>query len=318
MCRSFALLFLMVSISVVIPTYNRLNFVVKTIESLLNQQSDDFELLIIDDGSTDKTEEFFASYKHPKVTYHRIVNSERGFARNYGASIAKGKYVNFFDSDDLAYNNHISTALHYIEKFDNPEIFHLNYVYQTLDGQELDVLKADSDNIGEMLIRKGNILSCNSVIIRKDIAERFPFCESRLLSGTEDYALWLALSSRFKIHYVPEITSVVIDHEQRSMASHDIIKMINRNMFLLDHLQSDQHFIQYVGKRFNQIQSECFSFIALHLMLEGKNRDGVYFLSKALMADWRFPFRRIRFMAIMKHMLKSFFRIPKNKVPETI
>ena len=117
---------------------------------------------------------------------------------------------------------------------------------------------------------------------------------------------------------MPEITSVVIDHEQRSMASHDIIKMINRNMFLLDHLQSDQHFIQYVGKRFNQIQSECFSFIALHLMLEGKNRDGVYFLSKALMADWRFPFRRIRFMAIMKHMLKSFFRIPKNKVPETI
>lgn len=308
----------MVSISVVVPTYNRLNFVVKTIESLLNKQSDDFEILIVDDGSTDKTEEYFSTYKHPKVTYHRIVNSERGFARNYGASIAKGRFINFFDSDDLAYNNHISTALNYIAKFDNPEIFHLNYVYQTLDGQDLDVLKADSDNIGEMLIKKGNILSCNSVVIRKDIAEKFPFCESRLLSGTEDYALWLALSSRFKIHYVPEITSVVIDHEQRSMASHDIIKMINRNMFLLDHLQADQHFMQYVGKRFNQIQCECFSFIALHLMLEGKNKDGIYFLSKALMADWRFPFRRIRFMAIMKHMLKSFFRIQRSKVPEAV
>jgi glycosyltransferase involved in cell wall biosynthesis len=303
-------------ISVVIPTYNRLKFVTKTIASLLDQKADDFEIIVVDDGSTDQTEQHFSTFSHPKVSYHKIVNSERGYARNYGARCAVGEYVNFFDSDDLAFDNHISTALEAISNLGKPELFHLNYKMQTADGYDLDITRAISDNIGDSLINKGNILSCNGVFIRKDIALQFPFCESRVLSGTEDFALWLILSSRFKIHYIPQITSVIIQHEQRSMASHDVIKMINRNMFLLDYLQTDRHFMNYVSSRFNLIKCECFSFIALHLILEGNNKDGLYFLVKAIAADWTFPFRRIRFMAIVKHLLKTTLRFKNQTIPE--
>jgi glycosyltransferase involved in cell wall biosynthesis len=298
-------------VSVVIPSYNRKTFVTKTVNSLLNQDTDDYEIIVIDDGSTDGTDAYFQTFKHPKLSYHKIANSERGVARNTGARLAKGDYVNFFDSDDLAYPIHIKTAITAIQKLGEPEILHTNYDLKTADGIDLEMNRILKDNINQLLIYKGNILSCNGVFIKREIALLYPFCESRVLSGTEDYALWLRLSSRFKIHWINQVTHVVIDHEQRSMASHDMVKMINRNMFLLDYLQIDDHFMSYVGKQYNYIEAECFSFISLHLILEEKNLDGLLFLFKAMTADITFPLRRVRFMAIVKHFLRNIFRIRK-------
>lgn len=294
-------------VSIIIPTYNRKNFVIKTIDSLLKQESDDYELIIVDDGSSDGTDEHFKNFANPKVSYHKIGNSERGFARNYGARQAKGSYVNFFDSDDLAYNNHVSNAVNFIKLKDNPEVFHEDYDIKTPEGDDVPFTRISDSEIGKWLVDHGNVLSCNGVFIRKDIALQFPFCESRILSGTEDYALWLRLSSRFKIWRVPGITSTIVNHEQRSMASHDVVKLINRNMFLLDYLQNDNHFMDYIGDNFNLIESECFSYIALHIVLAGNNRQGFNFLMKAMKADRTFPFRSVRFMAIIKHMGRNFF-----------
>ncbi len=293
---------LMPLVSIIIPTYNRKSFVVKTIDSLLKQESDDYELIVVDDGSTDDTEEHFKSFSHPKVSYYKIANSERGYARNFGARQAKGEYVNFFDSDDLAYPNHVKHAVDFISAKNKPEVFHLDYDIKTPEGDNVPFTRISDSEIGKWLIDHGNVLSCNGVFIRKDIAEQFPFCESRILSGTEDYALWLRLSSRFKIWRVPGATSTIINHELRSMASHDVVKLINRNMFLLDYLQNDEHFMYYVGENFNLLESECFSYIALHIVLAGNNKQGFNFLLKALKADRTFPFRGVRFMAIIKHM----------------
>ena len=77
--------------SIVVPTYNREKFIVKTIQSLLNQTYNNFELLIIDDGSTDNTEKVVREIEDQRIQYHQKENGERGAARNYGAKLAKGK-----------------------------------------------------------------------------------------------------------------------------------------------------------------------------------------------------------------------------------
>ncbi len=97
--------------SVVIPTYNRASFVGKTIQSLLAQTYSHFEIIVVDDGSTDDTEAVVRGIRSDKLTYHKKKNGERAAARNTGARLAKGDYVNFFDSDDLAYPVHLHTAL---------------------------------------------------------------------------------------------------------------------------------------------------------------------------------------------------------------
>ena len=78
--------------SIVIPTYNRSQLIKTTIKSLLNQTCTDFEIIVVDDGSIDNTETVIEEIVSNKISYHKIKNSERGFARNFGAKIAKGKY----------------------------------------------------------------------------------------------------------------------------------------------------------------------------------------------------------------------------------
>src|SRR3990172_6722546 len=97
--------------TVVIPTYNRAEFVVQAVSSVLAQTFIDFEALVIDDGSTDKTrekiEEQFSAEK--RVTYFRQENSERGAARNNGIRKARGQYITFLDSDDLLHPGHLAS-----------------------------------------------------------------------------------------------------------------------------------------------------------------------------------------------------------------
>ena len=79
-------------------------------------------------------------------------------------------------------------------------------------------------------------------------------------------------------------------------------------MFLLEYLQTDAHFMKYIGKRFNIIQSESYSYIALHMILAGENAKGFAWLMKAIKVDYTFPFRHIRFVAIVKHAVKNLFK----------
>jgi len=89
-------------ISVILPTYNRQLLLAEAVESIFNQSLSDFELIIINDGSTDKTEEWIKSQTDQRIKY--ISYSENkgvSFARNKGLDLAQGKYIAFADSDDL-------------------------------------------------------------------------------------------------------------------------------------------------------------------------------------------------------------------------
>lgn len=88
-------------VSIIIPTYNREKLLITAVESILKQTFQDFEILIIDDASTDQTEDIIKDFNHPKVKYFKLAtNSGQCVARNHGIKEAKGEYVAFLDSDD--------------------------------------------------------------------------------------------------------------------------------------------------------------------------------------------------------------------------
>lgn len=87
-------------VSVIIPTYNRAYVIKKSIDSVLSQTYSDFELIIVDDGSTDNTKDIIEAYKDSRIKYVYQENSGACAARNNGVLLAKGEYIAFHDSDD--------------------------------------------------------------------------------------------------------------------------------------------------------------------------------------------------------------------------
>ena len=252
-------------ISIVVPTYNRADLIAETLKSLQAQDYSNYEILVIDDGSTDNTEEVVKSVAGERTHYIKKNNAERAAARNFGAQRAKGEYINFFDSDDLALPNHLAEATDFILKNNHPEWFHLAYSWAEPGGK---VFRDVNDFQGESLnslMPKGNPLSCNGVFIRTDISRTHRFNEDRELSASEDYELWVRLSAQFPLKYSNTITSVVIDHEGRSVRTINGEKLIRRLDLLIHYLQQDPKVMSYYKDQFNMIRMDAHSYIALHL-----------------------------------------------------
>jgi glycosyltransferase involved in cell wall biosynthesis len=289
--------------TIVVPTYNRADLIQKTIQSLLDQQYEHYEILVVDDGSTDNTEQIVSAIQHPRLQYIKKQNAERAAARNFGAARAKGDYVNFFDSDDLALPNHLSAAAALLQQHADAAWFHLGYSWADPDGKVFrDVNQFSGDTLNG-IIANGNPLSCNGVFIRRDVIQANPFNEDRALSASEDYELWCRLSARYPLYYSNTITSLVIDHELRSVRTINGEKLISRLQLLVHYLQQDPVTVQYFGKDFSKIKMDANSYIALHLANEPRFKlRSAGFLLKAL-GDHTALLRNKRFYATIKNIL---------------
>lgn len=290
--------------TLVIPTYNRANFLPKTIASLLTQTFTDFEIIVVDDGSTDDTAEVMRNIQDARVLYHQKKNEERAVARNAGANMARGTYINFFDSDDLAYPNHLQTAYNTIQslKNENLQFFHLGYDVKTPGGDILNVVNNLPAQLNDALIF-GNMLSCNGVFLKKEIALQYPFTTDRALSASEDYELWLRLASRFTLYHNNIVTSTVVNHEMRSVLIVQLDKLTHRLQLLETYLLKDAIFVEKYKKHLSALRSNNCTYIALHLALTKKNRlKTLQYLLKSLRISWQVLGTR-RFYATLKHFI---------------
>ena len=214
--------------SIIIPSYNRASFLMKAIQSVLNQTHTNFELIVVDDGSTDNTRELIENSTDPRLKYIFQQNAERAAARNKGAQLAIGKYITFFDSDDLLFSNHLAEAQKFVDLHQGIECFHQGYqIRNTVTGKVKKVTNKKETCNAKLI--EGNGLSCNGVFLRNDIAKSNLFNENRNLSGLEDWELWLRIAVSFPIYSNPVITSEIIDHNDRSVVNADKIKLIKKN-----------------------------------------------------------------------------------------
>lgn len=107
-------------VSIILPTYNRARFLPRCIRSVLAQTFEDFELLIIDDASTDETSEVVAKFQDPRIRYHRLETNQRQCrARNIAIQMAEGEFIAFQDSDDLWLPERLSSQLEQMRVHDD-------------------------------------------------------------------------------------------------------------------------------------------------------------------------------------------------------
>ena len=122
--------------SIIIPTYNRAAFLPKAIGSVLAQSFSDWELIIVDDGSTDNTKDVVAQYSDSRITYIFQQNAERSAARNKGIAHSVGEYVLFLDSDDYYLSNFLADLNLEIRKNNNKPCLYFHNALIESNGKQ--------------------------------------------------------------------------------------------------------------------------------------------------------------------------------------
>lgn len=203
-------------VSVVIPVYNREKYVGDAIDSILAQTFPDFELLVIDDGSTDGSVEIVRSYNDPRL---RLVCNETNLgvpkARNRGIQLARGEYLAFLDSDDWAYPERFAKQVTFLDN-------HLDYaavgawiVWMDEEGRSLRRVRRKPilpDEIAaQRLFRQGieNSASMARTVVLREYGHREEYDLS------EDFDLWSRIAAKNKLATLPEVLVRCRMHESR-------------------------------------------------------------------------------------------------------
>jgi glycosyltransferase involved in cell wall biosynthesis len=191
------------SVSIITPTFNSERFIAETILSVQAQTYKDWEMIIVDDCSTDRTAEIVASFqeKDSRIKYlYNSTNKGSAFSRNIAIQKAKGKWIAFLDSDDLWYPEKLEKQIEFMTRND----IHFSYTnYCEIDesSKEIGVLISGPEVITNKLMRAYCWPGCLTVMYD---AEFLGLMQTAEIKINEEYALWIKISSVANCHLLDE------------------------------------------------------------------------------------------------------------------
>lgn len=188
-------------VTVIIPTYNRAVLLKEAIDSVLDQDFNDFELIVVDDGSTDTTAHLLLSYRQSI----RVIQTDRmgvSAARNSGISVAKGEYIAFLDSDDLYLRKKLSAQISFMEAQPAAKICYTDEIW-IRKGVRVNPKKRHAKYSGWMFEKclPLCIISPSSVLMTRGLLDEVGLFDETM-HVCEDYDLWLRIAVRYPVHFI--------------------------------------------------------------------------------------------------------------------
>lgn len=204
-------------ISVIMPVYNAEAFIKETIDSILCQTFTDFELLALDDGSTDQSAKIIQSYNDPRLKYipcpHDFIST-----LNHGIALAQGKYIARIDHDDLMVADRLKIQYEFMEK--HLEIAACGGYMETFGNytQIMRVLTDHDDIMFNMLL--GNTMANPTGFIRKSILSDYNIRHEYGYSFADDYKLWSEIAKVGKLANIPQVLTKYRISNNQTTATH--------------------------------------------------------------------------------------------------
>ncbi|MEX5868051.1 MULTISPECIES: glycosyltransferase family 2 protein [Providencia] len=231
-------------VSVIMPCYNAEKNILESIQSVLNQEYQNFELIIIDDNSTDGTKDILKTIQDPRIkTIFLEKNNGAGYSRNKGIDVAKGRFIAFLDSDDIWLKSKLKEQIHFM--LDNNYKFTFSY-YQHFNNDGLGKVITAPSYITYNKSLYGNVIGCLTVIYDTDY---FGKQYMPLIRKRQDFGLWLKLLSIEKKAYCyPKVlaqyrTDSGMTQNKLNAAKHQW--QFYRNVLKLDHVRASWYFSFY-------------------------------------------------------------------------
>ncbi len=243
-----------ISISVVIPTYNRKEKTLRAVNSVLEQNIDNLEIIVVDDGSNDGTYEYLIEKDLPI----KVITKENGgvsSARNIGIKHSAGNYIAFLDSDDIWLPHKLEKQIRVFEE--NPDIS-LVYTdqYLNIDGKNLEQTRFERNAPNKRMSLPGFVdytpIHTSTVLVKKEVLDKVGnFSEE--LKVHEDSELWNRISDYGEFGYVEEPLSV---YYWESSAEH-ITAEKNKKKFIENGRKYLELYIKNKNRDLNDIEKEA-------------------------------------------------------------
>ncbi len=194
----------MALVSVIIPTYNRAAWVAEAAASVLAQTFRDFELLVVDDGSTDATLEALAPFAGRLILLKRRRNRGVAAARNLGIAAAQGEWLAFLDSDDLWLKDRLARQVAYLKEHPGLLICQTEEIW-VRNGVRVNLPATHRKVDGDIFLPSLNrcMVSPSAVILHRRLLDEVGLFDETL-PAAEDYDLWLRVAWRYPVGLVPE------------------------------------------------------------------------------------------------------------------
>lgn len=242
-------------VSVIIPTYNTARYLPEAIESVLKQTYQDFEIIVLDDGSNDNTKEIVMKYNDNiknKIRYIYQENKGVAVARNTAIKNARGEFIALLDADDKYYPNRLEEGIKVIGSNPGIGLVHADDMETFEDGKCIGTPKRNKRVLSGYIFKnlfthKANI-SSPTVLVRKECFDKVGLFDENLTRlGCEDREAWLRIAREYRIEYINKVLAYY--RHQRAGLSKNREKMMRGRYYVVDKFFSQG----YVSKSLRRI-----------------------------------------------------------------
>jgi len=223
-------------VSVIIPAFNSADWIADTIRSVLNQDYQNLEVIVVNDGSTDNTELIVKSFGD-KVKYFYKTNGGQSSARNLGILNSNGEYIAFIDSDDLWEKEKTSVQVKYLKENNYKWIYSDGIAFDSLSKEVLfqfsEISYPYHDNVLINLFQSC-FIPMPTVLLKKEVfLEVGYFNEDNRFRNREDWEMWLRIANYYPIAYIPQILVKYRVHNKSVTGKESLIERMNGNILVI-------------------------------------------------------------------------------------
>jgi glycosyltransferase involved in cell wall biosynthesis len=288
----------MTKVSVIIPTYNRANLLPESVKSVLTQTYRDFEVIIVDDGSTDNTREVARGFPSP-VKYIYQENHGVSSAFNRGIEAASGEYVAIFADDDIMLENALEKTINFLEKHPEAGFCHgQNYTIdengnslrlRTTRGPGKTFVRDGKEEIAQLLFR--DTIQASTVVVRRACFGEVGLFNADLRGG-EDWDMWIRLARKYAVGYLAEPLVKVRVHTSNLQGRADLDSLKKTYIARLDSVFNDAE----LGPRYARLRRKAYFGLYCNCAKlaaeKGDRLTGTGYLIKALITCPELLFQR--------------------------
>ena len=272
-------------VSIVMPVYNMATFLLECIPSILEQDYDNFELIIVDDGSTDQTADAIHSFLDNRIVHVRREHDYMD-SMNAGIRLAKGKYIMRMDADDLMLQGRIRRQVEYMETHPEVDVCGSGMKNFGKDDSSLYGLTGHTSVISSLLLY--NTMAHPTVIMRKESVDRYIAKHGTLYDKeyvyAEDYRLWTCMA--MEGYRFDNIKNMLIKHRISSQAVTSVYAEESRRVAERIKTEYLKYAIQAIcqqGKMFERIIDDIMNLSSANLLNLQDIRQLIYVLYKRIL-----------------------------------